>query len=125
MLSVRPNKNTGSSQDIEGIVSPYDYANQRDADNFCPVNPDSAPVDSDNDDHHDPGMTFADQTAEFASQGDGTKTFGPFSGDNLVAAPNMVNIARIQCSIILTNRALGNRSLGFKLIMPKWQRKWI
>lgn len=97
MLSVRPNKNTGSSQDLEGIVSPYDYANKRDADNFCPVfNTDAAPVDSDTDDHHDPGMTFDDQTAEFPTQSDGTKTFGPFSGDNLVAAPNMVNIDRVE-----------------------------
>lgn len=71
---------------------PYDYANRRDADNFCPViNTDAAHIDSDNDDHHDPGMTF-DHTAEFCTQSDGTKTYGPFSGDNLIAAPNMVSV---------------------------------
>lgn len=87
MLSVRSSTKTGPSQDLEGILSPYDYSNRRDADNFCPeVNADS----SENDDHHDDPMTFNDQTADFASQSDGTKTFGQFSGDNLIAAPNMV-----------------------------------
>lgn len=91
---MRPNSHTEASQDIEGFLSPYDYANQRDANNFCPVAAsEPASADSDNDDHHDPGMTFNDHTAnEFVSQtqGDGSKTFGPFSGENLIAAPNMV-----------------------------------
>lgn len=86
MLSVRTDKKTGPSHDLEGVLSPYDYSNRRDADNFCPV----VSTDSDNDDHHDPGMTFDDHTIDFPTQGDGTKTFGQFSGDNLIAAPNMV-----------------------------------
>jgi len=87
MLSVRSNTKSGPSQDLEGILSPYDYSNRRDADNFCPV----VNADSDNDDHHDdPGMTFNDHTVDFVSQSDGTKMFGQFSGDNLIAAPNMV-----------------------------------
>ena len=95
MLSMRASKKPGPSQDLEDILSPYDYFNRRDADNFCPVVTNGSDlVDSDNDDHHDPGMTFDDPTVDFASQNDVTKNFGQFSGDNLIAAPNMV--ARIQ-----------------------------
>lgn len=91
MLSVRANKTNNASEDLEGIISPYDYANRRDAENFCPVVTGEADhVDSDNDDNHEGGMTFDDQTVDFISQNDVTKTFGPFSGDNLIAAPNMV-----------------------------------
>lgn len=72
-------------------MQPYDYANKRDAENFCPTfGADADGADSDNDDHHDPGSnTFAEQTADFGSQ-DGTRTMSQFTGDNLIAAPNMV-----------------------------------
>ncbi|XP_046441319.1 condensin complex subunit 2-like [Daphnia pulex] len=106
MLSVRSSTKTGPSQDLEGILSPYDYSNRRDADNFCPeVNADS----SYNDDHHDDPMTFNDQTADFASQSDGTKTFGQFSGDNLIAAPNMV--AKIQINYAKVAKKMDMRRL--------------
>ena len=89
MLSVRQKKGTvSSSQDLEDILSPYDYANRNDADNFCPV---AGSIESD-DDNHDAGMTFDDQT-DFFSQNcpnDVTKPTGQFTGDNLVVAPNMV-----------------------------------
>lgn len=89
-------KNTVPSQDLEDILSPYDYSNRRDAENFCPPGRNDAEVaDSDNDDHHDAGGTmYDDQTADFGSQNDTaiTQTLGQFSGSNLVAAPNMVRI---------------------------------
>ena len=98
-MAVRPTK-TGSSQDLE--LEPYDYANRRDAENFCPTfgAADGADgPDSDNDDHNDPGSnTFAEQTADFATQ-DTTRPFSQFTGDNLIAAPNMVK----QCPILLLN----------------------
>ena len=89
MLSVRQKKGAvSSSQDLEDILSPYDYGNRNDADNFCPV----AGSMDDDDDHHDAGMTFGDQTDLFSqnSQNDVTKQTGQFTGDNLVVAPNMV-----------------------------------
>jgi len=91
MLSVRQKKGAvSSSQDLEDILSPYDYANRNDADNFCPV---AGSIESD-DDHHDAGMTFGDQTDLFSqnSQNDLTKQTGQFTGDNLVVAPNMVRV---------------------------------
>ena len=94
MLSVRQKKEaSSSSQDLEDILSPYDYANRNDADNFCPlVNPSSA-IESD-DDHDAGGMTFGDQTDMFSqnSQNDVTKQMGQFTGNNLVTAPNMVQL---------------------------------
>jgi len=97
MLSVRQKKEaSSSSQDLEDILSPYDYANRNDADNFCPlVNPSSA-IESD-DDHDAGGMTFGDQTDMFSqnSQNDVTKQMGQFTGNNLVTAPNMVNKIQI------------------------------
>ena len=83
--------NVRSSQDVEDAVSSYDYTNRRDAENFCPVV--SQESDSDYDDPNDPGMTFnafGDQT-EFMSQPEPNNLVGQFSGDNLVAAPNMVS----------------------------------
>lgn len=94
MLSVRQKKGAvSSSQDLEDILSPYDYGNRNDADNFCPV----AGSMDDDDDHHDAGMTFGDQTDLFSqnSQNDVTKQTGQFTGDNLVVAPNMVNKIQI------------------------------
>uniref|UniRef100_A0A0P5QB78 Condensin complex subunit 2 n=1 Tax=Daphnia magna TaxID=35525 RepID=A0A0P5QB78_9CRUS len=105
MLSVRASKNTGPSHDLEDVLSPYDYSNKRDANNFCPV----ANADSDNDDHHDPGMTFDDHTMDFVTQSDGTKTFGQFSGDNLIAAPNMV--AKIQINYAKVAKKMDMRRL--------------
>jgi hypothetical protein len=98
MLSMQQKKNnTVPSQDLEDIISPYDYANRRDAENFCPIagRPDGEVADSSMDDHHDGdagGMTFDDHTADFGSQNDtaNTQSLGQFSGSNLVAAPNMV-----------------------------------
>lgn len=90
-------KNQVPSQDLEDILSPYDYANRRDAENFCPVvdGGEAAAADSDGDEPHDSGgMTFEDHTADFASQNDVNKTHGEFAGDNLVAAPNMVRKER-------------------------------
>ena len=95
---IRPSsaKNPVPSQDLEDILAPYNYANRQDAENFCPGvdgigGGEVAAADSDGDEPHDTaGMTFDDHTADFASQNDATKTFAQFSGDNLIAAPNMV-----------------------------------
>jgi hypothetical protein len=121
MLSVRSNTRITPSQDLEGILSPYDYSNRRDADNFCPV----VNADSDNDDHHDPGMTFDDHTVDFASQNDATKTIGQFSGDNLIAAPNIVCKFSLFTSAHPLNSSCCCRWTKFKLIMPRWPRRWI
>ena len=113
--------NVRSSQDVEDAVSSYDYTNRRDAENFCPVV--SQESDSDYDDPNDPGMTFnafGDQT-EFMSQPEPNNLVGQFSGDNLVAAPNMVShllVSYLQPNWLNSPRFLSSWP-RFKLITPE------
>ena len=92
MLSMQQKKNdTVPSQDN---IYPYDYANRRDAENFCPIagRPDDEVTDSSVDDGDTGGLPFDDQAADLGSQNDtaNTQSLGQFSGSNLVAVPNMV-----------------------------------
>ena len=115
LLAVRPVGNREdpvATQNVEGM--PYDYENRRDAENFCPV------LEDDGGDHHnhsdgddDAGgtmMTFDDPTADFGSQADATKVFSSqFTGDNLIAAPNMV--AKIQINYARVAKKMDMRRL--------------
>ena len=104
-----------AAQNVEGM--PYDYENRRDAENFCPVLED----DDGGDDHqnHSDGeddaggtmMTFDDPTADFGSQADATKMAfaSQFTGDNLIAAPNMV--AKIQINYARVAKKMDMRRL--------------